>query len=74
MVSKFSQLRVIEGQFVPREPKLIRDIVSFGKARVRNRDSTALKLLHIHIYNCYIFELRIEMNFRCHDLSVHLLS
>ena len=47
----------------------------------RNRDSTVLKLLHIHIYYvthtyilCYIFELRIEMNFRCHDLSVHLLS
>ena len=35
MVSKFSQVRVIEGQFVPREPKLVRVIGSFEKSRVR---------------------------------------
>ena len=34
MVSKFSQVRVIEGQFVPREPKLVRVIGSFEKSRV----------------------------------------
>ena len=35
MVWKFSQVRVIEGQFVPREPKLVRVIGSLEKARVR---------------------------------------
>ena len=35
MVWKFSQVRVIEGQFVPWEPKLVRVIGSFEKARVR---------------------------------------
>ena len=34
MVSKFSQVRVNEGQFVPREPKLVRVIGSFEKSRV----------------------------------------
>ena len=35
MVWRFSQVRVIEGQFVPREPKLVRVIGSFEKSRVR---------------------------------------
>ena len=34
-VSKFSQVRVIEDQSVPREPKLARVIRSFEKSRVR---------------------------------------
>ena len=32
---KFSRVRVIEGQFAPREPKLVRVIGSFEKSRVR---------------------------------------
>ena len=35
MVWKFSQARVIEGQFVVGEPKLVRVIGSFEKSRVR---------------------------------------
>ena len=35
MVWKLSQIRVIEGQFVPREPKLVRVIGSFENSRVR---------------------------------------
>ena len=35
MVWKFSQVGVIEGQFVPREPKLVRVIKSFEKSKVR---------------------------------------
>ena len=35
MVWKFSQVRVIEGQIVPREPNLVRVIGSFEKSRVR---------------------------------------
>ena len=35
VVWKLSQVRVIEGQFGPREPKLVRVIGSFEKSRVR---------------------------------------
>ena len=35
MVWKFSEVLVIVGQFVPREPKLVRVIRSFEKSRVR---------------------------------------
>ena len=35
MVCEFSQVRVIEGQFVPREPKLVRVIGSFEKSGVK---------------------------------------
>ena len=35
LVLKFSQVRVIEGQFVPREPILVRLIGSFEKSTVR---------------------------------------
>ena len=35
VIWKFSQVRVIEDQFVPREPKLVRVIGSFEKSRVR---------------------------------------
>ena len=34
-VSKFSQVRVIEGQFVPREPKLVLVIGSFEKSGMK---------------------------------------
>ena len=35
MVWKFSQVRVIEGQLVPREPKLVQVIGSFEKSGVK---------------------------------------
>ena len=35
MVSKFSQVLVIEGQFVTRESKLVRVIESFEKSNIR---------------------------------------
>ena len=34
-VSKFSQVRVIEGQFVPREPELVLVIGSFEKSGMK---------------------------------------
>ena len=37
MVWKFAQVRVIEGQFVPWEPKLVRVIGSFEKSRVQSK-------------------------------------
>ena len=43
-VSKFSQVRVIESQFVPREPKLPRVIGSFEKSRVREIGSEVIEL------------------------------
>ena len=44
MVSKFSQVQVIEGQFVPREPKLVRVIGNFEKSRVREIGGEIIKL------------------------------
>ena len=42
--SKFSQVRVIEGQFVPREPKLVRVIGSFEKSKVRQIGGEIIEL------------------------------
>ena len=39
-----SQVRVIEGQFVPREPKLVPVIVSFEKSRVREIGGEIIEL------------------------------
>ena len=44
MVLKFSQVRVIEGQFVPREPKLVRVIGCFEKSRVREIGGEVIEL------------------------------
>ena len=44
MVWKFSQVRVIEGQFVPLEPELVRIIGSFEKSRVREIGGKTVKL------------------------------
>ena len=44
MVWKFSQVRVIGAQFVPREPKLVRVIGSFEKSRVREIGGEILEL------------------------------
>ena len=44
MVSKFSQVRVIEGQFVPWELKLVRVIGSFEKSRVREIGGEIIEL------------------------------
>ena len=44
MVWKFSQVRVIGAQFVPREPKLVRVIGSFEKSRVREIGDEILEL------------------------------
>ena len=44
MVSKFSQVRVIEVQFVPWEPKLVRVIGSFEKSRVREIGGEIIEL------------------------------
>ena len=38
------QVRVIEGQFVPREPKLVRVIGSFEKSRVREIEGEIVEL------------------------------
>ena len=43
-VSKFSQVRVIEGQFFQREPKLVRVIGSFEKSRVREIGGEIIEL------------------------------
>ena len=40
----FSQVRVIEGQFVPREPKLVRVIGSFEKSRAREIGNEIVEL------------------------------
>ena len=40
----FSQVPVIEGRFVPREPKLVRVIGSFEKSRVREIGGEIVKL------------------------------
>ena len=44
MVWKFSQVRVVGAQFVPREPKLVRVIGSFEKSRVREIGGEILEL------------------------------
>ena len=44
VVSKFLQVRVIESQFVPREPKLVRVIGSFQKSRVREIGDKIIEL------------------------------
>ena len=44
VVSKFSQVRVIGAQFVPREPKLVRVIGSFEKSWVREIGGEILEL------------------------------
>ena len=43
MVWKFSQVRVIEGQFVPWEPKLVRVIGSFEKSWVRENEGEIIE-------------------------------
>ena len=40
----FWQVRVIEGQFAPREPKLVRVIRSFENSRVRETGGEIIKL------------------------------
>ena len=44
MVLKFSQVRVIESQSVPRELKLVRVIGSFEKSRVREIGGEIIEL------------------------------
>ena len=44
MVWKFLQVRVIEGQFTPREPKLVRVIGSFEISRVREIGGEIIEL------------------------------
>ena len=46
MVWKFSQVRVIEGQFAPRdqEPKLVRVIRGFENSRVRETGGEIIEL------------------------------
>ena len=44
MVSKFSQVQVIEGQFVSREPKLVQVIGSFEKSKVREIGGEIIEL------------------------------
>ena len=44
VVWKFSQVRVIEGESVPREPKLVRVVGSFEKLRVREIGGEIIEL------------------------------
>ena len=44
VVLKFSQFRVIEGQFVPWEKKLVRVIGSFEESRVREIGGEIIEL------------------------------
>ena len=71
MVSKFSQVQVIWGQFVPREPNLVRVIGSFEKSRVRKIERGCSKFNNNKIGSRYR-EVRETEGLRNRDSTVFM--